>query len=161
MLWQIYRVGEFRHFVSTTRFGELQLSSDASAKRVIWITLRFLFVMVGVVILFGVLAAQMGTLREFIGEMANDEGPDFSLLAILMLILGPLAFLITYAVLAEVLLRRALWAHYAGSIALTNTSELAGIIQREGDTGGAFGDSFDPASISRVRPCCMGAMSMG
>jgi uncharacterized membrane protein YjgN (DUF898 family) len=143
LLWQIYRVGEFRHFVSTTRFGELSLSSDASARTVIWITFRFLLIIGGLVLAFLLIAAQLGLILNVSGQVEGGAVPDVSGPAILFVLLVPLLFFTSYAVLAELFLRRSLWAHYAGSIALTNTGELAGIIQREGESGGAFGDSFD------------------
>jgi uncharacterized membrane protein YjgN (DUF898 family) len=123
VLWQVYRVHEFRHFVSTTRFGELALSSDASAKTVIWITVKFLLL---VALLVGLLAI-----------VALIVHPIVLLLCIF-------AALISYAVIKEVYLSRLLWRHYSGSIALTNTGQLAGIIQSQGQEGSALGDSFDP-----------------
>jgi hypothetical protein len=140
ILWQIYRVAEFRHFVSTTRFGVLTLESDASARTVIWITVTYLLVlgaaMLGVAIVLGFLFFDnFGS----ISDMVENE-----LLGGLGLIVAPLTVLIVYVVVTELYLRRRLWAHYAGSISLTNTSQLASIIQRAGQDGGAFGDSFDP-----------------
>lgn len=124
VLWQIYRVHEFRHFISTTRFGDLALTSDASAKTVIWITVKFLAMLVVLGIVF------------------------FFLLTItlnpVILLLNAFIALIGYALITEIYLRRKLWAHYVGSISLTNTSQLADIIQREGQEGSALGDSFDP-----------------
>jgi uncharacterized membrane protein YjgN (DUF898 family) len=124
VLWQVYRVHEFRHFVSTTRFGELALSSDASAKTVIWITVIFLMLLValGVVIVALLTIAPNG----------------FSVL------LSASIALIGYPLIKELYLSRKLWQHYAGSIALTNTSQLASIIQSQGQEGSALGDSFDP-----------------
>lgn len=124
ILWQIYRVHEFRHFVSTTRFGELALSSDASAKTVIWITLKFLAMLVGLGI--AVFAFMTISLNPFV------------------FLLNAFIALIGYALIKEIYLSRKLWQHYAGSIALTNTSQLAGIIQSQGLEGSALGDSFDP-----------------
>lgn len=143
ILWQNYRVAEFRHFVSTTRFGALTLSSDASARSVIWITVKYLVIlavtMLGLGIVLGIL------LFGSLGAMSNlfDE-EAFSLGGGLGVVLIPLALLIAYALVTELYFRRRLWAHYAGSISLTNTSQLASIIQRAGQDGGAFGDSFDP-----------------
>lgn len=141
VLWQIYRVHEFRHFVSTTRFGDLALSSDASARTVIWITAKFLLILVAfgigllaIMTLFGGVAV----LSDIVSDEAEAAGGF-----LLFFVLG-FAALIGYAVITEVYLRRKLWQHYAGSIALTNTSQLAGIIQREGEQGSALGDSFDP-----------------
>lgn len=124
ILWQIYRVHEFRHFVSTTRFGELALSSDASAKTVIWITVKFLAMLVG-----------LGIVLVAVLTIAPNA---FSVL------LSASIALIGYPLIKEIYLSRKLWLHYAGSIALTNTSQLASIIQSQGLEGSALGDSFDP-----------------
>ncbi|MGL5446052.1 MAG: DUF898 family protein [Rhabdaerophilum sp.] len=139
--WQIYRVHEFRHFVSTTRFGELALSSDASARTVIWITTKFLLLLSAFAVALFMIAALFGG-AAVVSEILSDDaatGGGF----LLFFVLG-FAALIGYAVITEVYLRRKLWQHYAGSIALTNTSQLADIIQRHGQEGSALGDSFDP-----------------
>lgn len=141
VLWQVYRVHEFRHFVSTTRFGELALSSDASAKTVIWITVKFLLLLV--VFLIGLIAimALLGGMAAF-WEVVSDDAEAGG--GFLMLIVLGLAALIGYALIKELYLNRKLWQHYAGSITLTNTSQLANIIQSQGQEGSALGDSFDP-----------------
>jgi uncharacterized membrane protein YjgN (DUF898 family) len=141
VLWQIYRVHEFRHFVSTTRFGDLALTSDASAKTVIWITVKFLFLLLG----FGIALLAAGALfggATAISDLFSDESEALS--GVLLFFVLGFAALIGYALITEIYLRRKLWAHYAGSISLTNTSQLADIIQREGQEGSAVGDSFDP-----------------
>ena len=142
LLWQIYRVAEFRHFTGTTGFGELKLSSDASARTVIWITAKFVLMLVaalaGLFMIFGVLS---------VGNFSVGDPDDWvSVLdgAHLPLLLLPLGILLTYALIAEIYWRRRLWAHYMGSITLTNTAQLAEIMQRAAEDGGAFGDSFDP-----------------
>lgn len=138
VLWQIYRVHEFRHFVSTTRFGELALSSDASAKTVIWIVAKFLLMLVGLGIGLMLYVALLGGVGNV---MSNEAGRA---VGVLMFLAIGFAALIGYALIKEIYLSRKLWQHYAGSIALTNTSQLAGIIQSQGLEGSALGDSFDP-----------------
>jgi uncharacterized membrane protein YjgN (DUF898 family) len=141
ILWQVYRVHEFRHFVSTTRFGELALSSDASAKTVIWITVKFLAMLVAFGIGLVVMAGIIGGV-EALSDIASDESEALGGL-LLLIALGFVA-LIGYALIKEIYLSRKLWQHYSGSIALTNTSQLASIIQSQGLEGSALGDSFDP-----------------
>lgn len=141
VLWQIYRVHEFRHFVSTTRFGELTLSSDASARTVIWITVKFLLLIVAFLIGLGVIAGVLGGLEAAWGAVSDDAEEAGGIIAFIFL---GLAALIGYALIKEIYLNRKLWRHYAGSIALTNTSQLASIIQSQGLEGSALGDSFDP-----------------
>jgi uncharacterized membrane protein YjgN (DUF898 family) len=141
VLWQIYRVHEFRHFVSTTRFGDLALSSDASARSVIWITVKFLAMIVALGIgLFAVLAlfGGLAAITDIVSDEAEAAG------GVLIAFVAGFAGLIGYALISEIYLRRKLWMHYAGSISLTNTSQLASIIQRDGQEGSALGDSFDP-----------------
>jgi uncharacterized membrane protein YjgN (DUF898 family) len=141
VLWQVYRVHEFRHFVSTTRFGELALSSDASAKTVIWITMKFLAMLVAFGIGLVVMAGIIGGV-EALSDIASDESEAVG--GLLLLIALGFVVLIGYALIKEIYLSRKLWQHYSGSIALTNTSQLASIIQSQGLEGSALGDSFDP-----------------
>lgn len=140
ILWQIYRVHEFRHFVSTTRFGDLTLGSDASAASVIWITGKFVLTVFG----FGFVLTGIAALVGGAGALTGLDDDADAVAALPGLLLLSFVALIGYGLIVEIYLRRKLWLHYAGSIALTNTGQLAAIIQSEGQQGSALGDSFDP-----------------
>ncbi|CAN1492611.1 Protein of unknown function DUF898 [Rhabdaerophilaceae bacterium] len=142
VLWQMYRVAEFRHFVETASFGELRLASDASARTVIWITVKFIAILVGALVGLVALVVLASGSGLSIDDLESAEAAIGSMRVGFFLL--PLGMLLIYAVVSEIYLRRRLWAHFLGSITLTNTNQLAAIMQRAAEDGGAFGDSFDP-----------------
>jgi uncharacterized membrane protein YjgN (DUF898 family) len=137
-LWIIYRVAEFRHFTSNTLFGGMKLSSDLSAKPVIWTMVLFALALVGIFLVIGLLAALIG------GVMAAALGGSAAaIIGILFGLTLPIGIFLIYAVLVELFLRRRLWRLYAGSVAIANTAELRNILQQAGQNESGFGEAFD------------------
>ena len=147
VLWQVYKAAEFRSFTGATRFGTMSLSSDLKASSVIWTMVKYLFAVLGSVL---VLMATMALVTGIIaGILAYGVGMDVSSLMesegmnVLIGILAGLGIFIPIAVVTELMLRRKLWALSIASISITNTDALQEIMQNAGIEGGAFGDAFD------------------
>jgi uncharacterized membrane protein YjgN (DUF898 family) len=142
ILWQGYRVREFRAFVGGTRIGEVSLTSDLRLGPVVWVWLSYYLVLM-------VLAAGVGGFGWLVfggrAEGLDGGARDFFRSAGgLFALYGTIfAFFILTAIVTELVLRRRLWALRARSITVTNLAALDAVVQTASKEAMGVGEAFD------------------
>ena len=105
-----YRAYEFRYFAGKTRYGALQFRSQLRTGRVIWIGMRYLFI---VMLLFGVLfAATVMMVPGLMGALAAISAGDETVIETMgpSVVFVPFAMLILFSIISGVL-QAALYLH--------------------------------------------------
>lgn len=143
ILWQGFRVREFRAFVAGTRIGELGMRSDLSTRSVVWVWISYYLVLLalgaGLATLGWLIAQQRmegldgGGMRDF---MENPSG-------FLTSIASVFGFIVVMSVVTELVLRRRLWALRARSITVTNLASLDSVVQTTSREATGIGEAFD------------------
>lgn len=139
LLWLRYRVREFRAFTGATRFGEIHFASTLTTGSVFWIWVRYGLAVVGLLVLIAVAITSAGVLPAL-----EPQGQAAVLLAAMpALSVFVIALLIGFALVTELVFRRALWARRVGSVTVYNLHQLDAVVQRAGLDATGIGEAFD------------------
>jgi uncharacterized membrane protein YjgN (DUF898 family) len=125
IFWCVYRVAEFRHFTAHTHFGAMALTSDAKAGAMACVFAVYFLALLGA---FAVLIA----LITLVGGIS-------AWIALPLL----LSFLPVWGILREIVLKKRLWALFAGSITVLNLGALENILAGSAQEAGGVGEAFD------------------
>ncbi len=143
IVWQAFRVREFRAFVGGTKIGDISLSSDLRTGSVIWVWISY-YLMLTVLLVGGFMLASylaVGRMGYFDPEDVRDFiAAGHGQVAI---VTGIVAVGVASAIVTELFLRRRLWALRARSITVYNLASLDQVLQSAAQETGGVGEAFD------------------
>ncbi len=153
-----YRACEFRYFAAHTRYSGLSFGSKLGAGRVIWIWLRYAFVLVAIVIAAGLVAAVI--MPGFLYGLGALSSGDEAAIAAAMENLGSAFLLLLFAMMfvvgiATSAARLALFVHpmlgeICRTLAIAGEADFDAILQSQQARparGEGFADVFDVGAI--------------
>jgi uncharacterized membrane protein YjgN (DUF898 family) len=143
IIWQWYRVREFRTFIGGTRIGAVTLTSDLAVGAVLWVWLSYYLMLLAMLIgLIGLVV--VASPQSLAGLSAEDLEAVLSSPSLVFSFYGSLVVLIFGgAILTELYLRRRIWALRARSITAGNLASLEQVIRQAGQDSLAVGEAFD------------------
>jgi hypothetical protein len=143
ILWQWFRVREFRTFIGGTRIGDVALASDLRTRAVVWVWITYYLLMLGLVVLiFGLVLATAYSGSDTLNSEAvlaffGHGGGAIAMSG------GGFLIVVLGAILTEIMLRRRLWALRARSITAFNLTSLEQVIQTADEESLGVGEAFD------------------
>ncbi|HRE19848.1 MAG TPA: DUF898 family protein [Rhabdaerophilum sp.] len=143
IVWQAFRVREFRAFVGGTKIGDVSLSSDLKTSSVIWVWISYYLMLIGLFAGGFALASYLA-----VGRMGYFEPEDIQNYVAaghgqVAIITSIVAVGVASAIVTELFLRRRLWALRARSITVHNLASLDQVLQSAAQEATGVGEAFD------------------
>lgn len=143
VVWQAFRVREFRAFVGGTKIGDVSLASDLKTSSVIWVWITYYLMLIGLFVAGFALASYLAVGR--MGYFSPDEVHDFVAAGHgqFAIIAGIVAVGVASAIVTELFLRRRLWALRVCSITVYDLASLDQVLQSAVQEATGVGEAFD------------------